>query len=273
MKSVFATALAACMLLACSPKADEEPAEAPPDSTPTPALQRLVGTLSITEDYAIAGKSGAPFLTRKMVLQGKIDQVVQVEESGDSLDVTPEGGAPMRMSGTISETGQLSMDNPDSNSIVKTRGDSTWTGKLGDYELRIARSKLGVGDEIHLRFNMPMDGNMVVKSTHTSGAVTEMGTEGNLMGLSLLEANPSDGKFMFKRDYDLFPKLGQEPTEAFEKQLYDGMKKFPAVVHLGAVTNPGRNAWTYAGTKVYSKPGSETQWTEKVELSFKLVPR
>lgn len=273
MKSVFAIAVAACTLLACSPKADEETAGEAPASTPAPALQRLVGTLSITEDYAINGKSGTPFLTRKMVLLGKIDQPVQVDESGDDLNFTTEGGSPMQMSGTISETGQLALDDPDSNAIVKTRGDSSWTGKLGEYEIRIAKSKLGVGDEIHLRFNTPMEGKMAVKSTHTTGAVTEMGTEGNLMGLSLLEPNPSDRKPMFKRDYDLFPKLGQEPAQAFDKQFYDGIQKFPAMFHLGVATSPGRNAWTYAGTKVYSKPGSETQWTEKVELSFKLVPR
>lgn len=42
---------------------------------------------------------------------------------------------------------------------------------------------------------------------------------------------------------------------------------------MGLVTNAGRNAWSYSGTKVYGKPGGETEWTEKVELSLKLVPR
>jgi hypothetical protein len=272
MKSISAIALAACMLLGCSPEAEEGQG----DATPKPALQRLVGTLSIVEDYAIRKETGVPFLTRTMVLQGKIDQPVEVGESTARLDFSPAGGVPLRMTGTVSETGKVSLDDPDSNAIVKTRGDSRWTGKLGEYELSILRSKMGAGDEIHLRFNTPMEGKTVLNATDRNGTTTDLaaaGGDAGFMGLSLLEPNPSDHKPMFKREYDLFPKLGAVPAEPFEKQLHEGIARYPAMFHLGLVTSPGRNAWTYSGTKVYSKPGSETQWTEKVELSLKLVPR
>jgi hypothetical protein len=178
----------------------------------------------------------------------------------------------MQITGTITEKGNVSQDDPDSNSIVKTRGDSAWTGKLGDVELYVTASKLGIGDEIHFRFNTPMEGKATVLATHPNGTTSDL-SEGDLMGLSLLEPNPSDRKPMFKRDYGLYPKLGEVPAEAFDRQFHEGIQKYPAMFHLGVNTHPGRKAWTYSGTKVYSKPGSETQWTEKIELSLKLVPR
>lgn len=272
MKSIAIAALAACTLLACSPKAEEESTDTPPK----PALQRLVGTLSIVDDYAMKMSSGEPFLTRQTVLQGKIDQLVEVNESQDRIDIMAEGGARLQMTGTVTEKGQVSLDDPDSNSIVKIRGDSQWAGKLGDYELSVSRSKLGAGDEIHLRFNTPIEGKSVVNVTNRDGATTDLAASGGdagFMGLSLLERDPSDGKPLFKRDVDLFPKLGEMPADPFAKQMYEGFQKHPGVVHLGLVTNPARNAWTYSGTKVFSKPGGETEWTEKVELSLKLVPR
>lgn len=264
--------LAACTLAACSPREGNAGEDSTAES-PKPALQRLVGTLSIVEDHAIKDKSGVPFTTRRMVVQGKIDQVVEVTESSDHLDLDPEGGGRLTMRGTVLETGRIATDTPDSNSIVRIRGESSYTGQPGEYELSIIRSKLGRGDELHLRFNTPMEGKMVVNATHRNGQVTDMGESGNLMGQSLLEPNPSDGKPMFKRDYALFPKLGEVPADPFAKQLHEGIRKYPAMFHLGLVTSPGRSAWTYAGTKVYSKPGSETAWTEKVEISLKLVPR
>jgi hypothetical protein len=273
MKSVAAIALAACMLLACSLKAAEQTEPENAGEPPKPALQRLVGALSIVEEYAMKDKSGAPFVTRNLVLRGKIDQLVEVNENMGRLDFVAEGRSPLRMTGTVSETGRLALDNPDSNSIVRTRGDSKWTGTPGEYDMYILPSKLGIGDEIHLRFNAPMEGKTNVQSTHANGMVTDMPSAGTEMGLSLLEPNPSDRKPMFKREYGLLPKLGAVPAEPFDKQFHEGIQKYPAMFHLGLVTGPGRNAWTYAGTKVYSKPGSETQWTEKLELNLKLVPR
>jgi len=75
------------------------------------------------------------------------------------------------------------------------------------------------------------------------------------------------------REFDLFPKLGEVPADPFAKRFYEGIKKFPAMFHLGLVTSPKRNEWTYAGTKVYSKPDSEMQWTEQLELTLELLPQ
>lgn len=267
MKPVFAVAFSACVLLACSSNSAQA---ATPSKAP---LQRLVGTLSIVEDHAVSGTTGAPFVTRKTVLQGSVDQLVRVQESSGTLRFTPEGGGRLQMKGTVVETGQLTLDDPNSNSLVKTRGESKYTGKLGDYELSIARSKLGIGDEFHFRFNTKMSGKAVVTATHRNGMTSDLSESAAEMGLSMLEPNPSDRTPMFKRELDLLPLLGAVPAEPFEKQFYEGIKKFPALFHLGLTTSPNRQIWTYAGTKVYSKPGDKTQWTERVELSFKLLPQ
>lgn len=49
----------------------------------------------------------------------------------DRLELRPDGKARLQMTGMMSETGQLSLDDPNSNSVVKMRGESEQVGKLG----------------------------------------------------------------------------------------------------------------------------------------------
>lgn len=238
-----------------------------------PSLQRLVGTLTIVEDFALSDNAKPPFATRKMQLNGKIDQLVRVSEgSEDSLTFETDGDLPITISGTITETGKLALDNPDGRSVIKARGDSAWTGKFKDFDFTIRRSKLGIGDEITFRFQTPMTGKRVDNVTTREGGTVDYGSTGTDYYITLLEAVADDpGRRIFKRDLDLLPALGAEPTDAFAKQFYQGLKANPGMTHIGLVTAQDRRSWTYSGFKRYVPANGETSWGETVTLSLKLT--
>lgn len=124
------------------------------------------------------------------------------------------------MRGTVAETAHLSSEKPDDNMVVKMLGDSAWTGTPGKVALRIARSKLGSGDEIALRFAAPMTGKLVVKSTLRSGAVMDTSEAGPNIFMTLLEQDAVDpAKRVFQRDYNIAPTLGAVPTDPFARQI------------------------------------------------------
>ncbi len=272
MKSIFLVPFAALLLAGCVNKDDNvEPEQE--QSPAKPPLQRLVGTLTIVEDYAISDKSKAPFATRKLQLNGKIDQLVRVSEgSEESLNFETDGDVPITISGTITETGKLELDNPDGNSLIKGRGDSAWKGTLKDLDFTIRRSKLGIGDEISFRFQVPMSGKLVANLTTREGGTVDYGSTGADFFITLLETVADEPtQRVFKGNFDLLPALGAVPTDAFAKQFYDGLKPNPSIAHTGLVTAPNRQSWTYAGVKRPVPGNGEVAWTESINLSLKLT--
>ena len=270
MKSIFLILIAALLLAGCVNK-DEEPEAV--DTPAKPPLQRLIGTLTIAENYAIGDKGKPPFATRKMQLSGELDQLVRVRDASEGdLAFDTDGDVPLIISGTITETGHLALDNPDGSSFIKGRGESAWTGKLKDFAIRIMRSKLANGDEMKISFQTPMSGKLVANLTTREGGTVDYGSTGTDFFITLLEANPDDpAKRLFKRDLDLLPALGGVPTDPFSKQFYEGLKANPGIAHTGLVTAPDRRSWTYAGSKQYVPANGETTWGETVNLSLKLT--
>ena len=218
-------------------------------------------------------KAGPQVATRKMQLLGTIDQLVRVRDGSEgSLSFETDGDVPLKISGTVSESGQFAYDKPDDNMIVKGRGQSAWTGKLDPLDFTVRRSKLGAGDEITFSFSTPMTGKLETKLTTRDGAVIDMPPASAGFFITLLEDAPEEpGKRIFKRDFDLLPALGPVPSDAFSKMMYDGMKANPGMAHTGVVTSPDRKSWTYSGTKLWVKDNAETKWVETVKLSLKLT--
>jgi hypothetical protein len=274
MKTYFILPFALLALAGCVKTADDT---ASSDQSTQPPLQRLVGTLSIVESYSVSDKSGAPFSSRKLTLDGKIDQLVRVSESSEGregrLNFETQDNVPLTISGTVSETGQFAYDKPDDNMIVKGRGESSWSGKLNDLDLSIGRSALGKGDEISLRFQTPVTGKLTTKMTTRDGAIVESGPGATDFLISLMESVPDQpSQRVFKRDFGVMPALGATvPAEGLPKIMYEGLKANPGTAHLGLVTASNRDAWTYSGQKTYSKPKDETQWVETITLSLKLT--
>ena len=274
MQPLSVIAFAALLVAGCGNKTGATEATEVEDAPPAkPALQRLSGTLSIVEDWALMDKAGAQVATRKMQLQGTIDQLVRVsEDSEGSLSFETDGNVPLKMSGTISESGQLAYDKPDDNMIVKGRGQSAWTGKLDPLDFTVRRSKLGAGDEITLRFGVPMTGKLETKLTTRDGTVIDMPLASAGFVITLLEDVPDQAdKRIFKRDFDLMPALGPAPSDALAKMMYDAMKANPGMAHTGLVTSLDRQSWTYSGTKLWGKQNGETKWVETAKLSLKLT--
>ncbi len=264
------TASAIVALCACSDKTVDAP-EAP--QAPQAPLQRLAGSLAISEEYAMIDvKTGQPFVVRKMLLQGKIDQLVRVQSGDDGqLRIETDGNAPLTMSGTIVENGTLTLDSPDAATIVKTRARSDYSGSLGEFTLRIRRSGLGQGDELDVGFDTAMAGAREMKVTMRNGTTIDPGTGGMDAFISLLEEDKTDpAKRVFKRDFALMPALGAVPADGLNKMMYDGLKANPGTGHTGLVTAAGRNAWRYSGSKNYGITGAETRWIETVKLDLKL---
>jgi hypothetical protein len=265
-------ALAAMAVSGCSKSDAASEDDAAP---PKPPLQRLVGTLNVSDDYAMTNKAGVTVATRKMQLQGNIDQLVRVREGSEgSLEIETDGNVPLKMTGTVSENGQFAYDDPDSNSVVKGRGHSAWTGKLEAerLDLSIRASKLGHGDEVSFRFATPMSGKMETRLTTRDGNVVDLPPASAGFFITLLEENPQDpAQRLFKRDFALMPALGAVPSDQFSKMLYDGIKANPGVAHTGLVTSADRRSWTYSGTKNWVKDNAETKWVEQVTLHLRLT--
>ncbi len=272
LTSHILVAAAALLIAGCGNKGETTGTEdAPP---PKPALQRLVGTLAIDDDWSLKDKkSGTQVATRKMQLQGTIDQLVRVSEGSEgSLNFETDGDVPLKISGTVTESGQFAYDSPDDNTVVKGRGESKWSGKLDPLDFDIRRSKLGAGDEITIRFATPMTGKLDTKLTTREGAVVDLPPASAGFFITLLEDAPEEpAKRIFKRNFDLMPALGPVPSDAFAKMMYDGLKANPGMAHTGMVTSPDRRSWTYSGTKLWIKENGETRWVENVKLSLKLV--
>jgi hypothetical protein len=271
MKTYLILPFAMLALAGCVKHADDT---ASSDQPPQAPLQRLVGTLSIVENFSVSEKSGAPFASRKLTLDGKIDQLVRVTESSEGrLEFETQDNVPLTISGTVSETGQFAYDKPDANMIVKGRGESSWNGKLNDLDLSIGRSAIGKGDEISFRFLTPVTGKLTTKMTTRDGAVTESEPGATDFFISLMETVPDQpAQRVFKRDFSVMPALGATvPAEGPPKMLYESLKANPGTAHLGLVTASNRGAWTYSGQKSYSKPKDETQWVETITLSLKLT--
>ena len=234
-----------------------------------PPLQRLVGTVTIAEDFAMLRPDGKPFMTRTMTVTGKFNQLVRVLELHDgALQLDVEGGGPILLSGAVEENGKLAQDTPNGNLVVKARGNSSWNGKLGKVNLDIARSKLGAGDEIVLTFATPVAGKMEMLLTDSAGMTTDHGSAGQDLFLSLMEEDADDpARRTYKRDYRFLPSLGGVPSDAFSKMMYDGLKKHPEIAHIGLSTTPDRRTWRYAGsTSMGDKVGKRSKETVTLEL-------
>lgn len=272
MKTTYLMALAILALTGCGNKAADT--SAPADDAPAPPKAqtvRLVGTISIMDDASVSGKAGKAG-ERKGNLQGTIDQLVTVDKDAeDGLNFHPVGGGLLILHGTVTETGYWSTDSPDDNMIVKLRGKNDHQGKLTTLSLGIRPSKLGVGDEVSMAFDVPMTGKLTMQGTTRQGQVIDI-SEGGTAFMSILEPDTSDpAKRRYKRDFLLLPSLGATPTDAFAKMMYDGFKAHPGAAHLGLATAPGRQGWSYSGVKKYGKAGGDMQWDERIELKLNLT--
>ena len=278
MKSLMLIPFAALMLGGCAKKSEApQPAAQlvkPVEYAPAkPPLQRLVGTLGIVEDYAIDGNGKPSFITRKMQLNGKVDQLVRVRESDEGyLVLATEGDGRLIVSGTITETGNLAVEEADSNLRIKGRGESAWEGKLSAFELEIRRSTVGAGDEIRIRLQAPMSGTLVTDASTRFGTKLSLDLRGTDPRINSLQQDPEDpARRIFEHRLLLFPALQAVPSSAAEKQGYEVVKATPDLFHIGLVTSPDRRSWTYSGHKRHELMIEGSRWGETVNLSLKLT--
>ena len=272
MKTTYLMALAILTLTGCGNQpADAAAPAAPSLAVPKPQAVRLVGTISIIDDASVSGKTGKAG-ERKSNLQGTIDQLVTVHKDGeDGLDFHPVGGGRLILRGTVTETGYWSSDSPDDNMIVKLRGKNDQQGKLTTFAIGIRPSRMGVGDEVSMSFDVPMTGKLTYEGTTRQGQVIDL-SSGETAHMSILEPDTSDpAKRRYKRDFTMLPTLGAPPADAGSKLMYDAFKANPSYIHQGLQTAPGRQSWSYSGVKKYGKPGGDIQWDERIEIKLSLT--
>ena len=280
-RRVLALAAAAALLTACSkpaPQADVD-ANLPPEAqAPKSAVMRLVGDLDFHDEFAIAGKTGAPLVKRGMVIKGRIDQLVTVEKSdGDKrIDFHPVDGKPLQLLGTVTEQGAYHSDDPQSNSIVKADGTTLYTGALnGDFSLTVTRSAQGVGDELSIALTASVPGKASLHTTMSTGHSIDSSEADMMPFVTLLERDNDDPtRRKLKKDWLLFPVLGARPADTLSQRMYDGIKTHPNMFHTGLTSAPGRNEWKYAGSKTFTdpaKPSDGATWTESLNFTLKLT--
>ncbi|RUL72185.1 hypothetical protein [Dyella choica] len=253
---------------------------------------RLVGEFKFVRHVSLASPPASTSkLARQIELttEGKFSQLVTVSDQPDGgLSLSEVDPASTHIDATATEKGQLDLNDPGGNTLVKEHEESSFSGPITEFpSISIKRSLLGAGDEVSIRLEAVLGGKASTVSTTSQGMVmkSDEATQASLLDP---EAGQSD-KRKFALDFNLLPSLGPrpeidphaDPSDAEKtvhnleiqsaQRMYDGIKALPSAFNLGLVTSPQRDHWDYSGE--ISKPGSGadgSQWTETLHVTLKL---